>query len=1151
MIMAENIISSVVGKLAECAIGPLLHEFKHMICYNSKIQSLRDEKRALETEESKVRESVRQAKNNMQDIIPVVENWLQNVDKIKKEADEIFEGATNPEMQYLFLRCPNLKTRYLLGRGATEKTDEVANLLREGKSFKNVAEPRQPVQIPSQNPGDFGDFETRISRKKEIMDALKDKDVSIIGICGMGGVGKTTMAREIANEAKIDKLFDEFAWAEVSQDPDVTKIQNKLADNLGLKIKDCTDKDERAELLRKRLGGGRSKSILLILDDVWEDTVLETIGVPSAGDDKGLKILLTSRDKDVCRKMRAQRIFDVHLLNEKESWELFKEKAEISDDATDVIKDTAENIAKECDGLPLALVVVGRALCGKEEHVWKNALVELRSSTVTNIKGVHKNVYSRIELSYNYLESGEAKSLFQLCSLYPEDYDIAIEDLVRYAWGLELFRGTMTLIATRDRVKTIVDHLRSCYLLLSTENKDCVRLHDVVRDVCLQIASKDYMSKHTGLKEWPKPDNNESYSAISLTSDELNQLPSGLEYPNLKFLKVECSQQSVNMSKEFFADRKELRVLDFTDMRIQIPSSIQMLTNLRTLCLDHCTLNIENSTIGNLKKLEVLSFWSSALDHFPEDIAGLSNLRSLDLRFKHSSSYCPLLHGILLQLKNLEELYLGVVEIRDGELEQRGYIIKEISSLTGLNTFQISTHDPQFLLQILRELCIEKLESFHIELTDLEYARWKIGEQYYFRRRLHIRGITYASMLSETEINSLMRRTDRLSIEMHLNNLDDLSQHVTERKKDGFEYLNENHPTGAFDGLEEVNISMPKMKHLFRGVIKSSSLHNLKNLAIQSCPSLKSLFSESVASCMVNLQSLYISDCEMLEEVISMDTEQIEVTQMLEFPKLQSIFLCRLKNFKIVGVLNPLFKQVTLPNLESLHISRLATTVTIVDELRRSRSHKLRQLKMVGLDGVSILFDFEYTKDDAEIRILGQLTSLDVMCLPKLVHITRMFPKGICVFKNLERLNVVGCDNLRYLFSPSMANSLAALREVSIRGCNAIEEIIGRQEEDDTSNIEMVEEGTTSKIVFPKLRDLTLVRLDRFRVLSSHNYELEFPSLDYLRIEWCPMMTKLCSRQSAPKLDKVWINFEQSIDISNFMDIEGSIHTDVRGPQIC
>ncbi|CAA3003949.1 disease resistance At4g27190-like [Olea europaea subsp. europaea] len=1142
--MAIDIVFSIVGKLAEYAIDPILCQFKYMIFYNRKIQTLRDTVKDLEIKESDVRQLVVQAERNMEAIKSDVKDWLQKVDDLKKQADEVLEGATYSEMQCLFLRCPNLKTRCSLGRKATKKIVEVAKLRLESK-FEKVGERKPMAQMPYQNPGDFVAFETRISKKKEIMEALKDKDVSIIGICGMPGVGKTTIANEISQEAEDDKLFDEFAWVDVSREPNVTKIQGELAVVLGLEIEDITNETMRARRLGERLGGNKSKSILVILDDVWEDNVLEKIGIPSARYDKMLKILLTSRLEDVCKNMGAKKIFSIDLLNEKESWELFKEKAEIYDDATDVIKDTAEKIVKECDRLPLALVIVGRALSKKAEHVWKNALEELRNSRVANIKGVQKLVYSRIELSYNYLESDEAKSLLLLCSLYAEDDMIAIENLVRYAWGLELFRGTTTLITTRDKVNTIVDDLKSCYLLLPAKDKDCVRLHDVIRDVCLQIASKDghaYMSKHIGLKEWPKDDDDVSYSAISLTMNELNQLPSGLEYPNLKFLRVECTQLysslKLNISKKNFADMKELRVLDFQRMTIQISSSMQLLTKLRTLNLVHCTLQIENSTIGNLKRLEVLNFYDSNLDHFPDDIAELSNLRSLDLRF---SSYCPLPPGIFSKLKKLEELYMGIFEIKDVELKQRECIIQEISSLSGLNTFQICTNDSQFLLQILHVLCIEKLERFHIELTGF-------GENgyYYFRRRLYLSltGNMDESVLSQLAITSLMRRTDHLSIDIYH------SPQVIERKnmldENAFWCLNRNHPTGAFDRLQEINLyGISRMKHLWRGVIKPPSLHNLRSLNMRKCPSLESLFSESVALCMVNLQSLSISDCEMLDEIVSMDIEENEVTRMLEFPKLQNILLQNLRNFKsfICGSNNmpqPMFKQVTFPNLESLYVRKLGRTVKILDELKQIRSHKLRKLDVECLDDVSILF--EYTKDDAEISILSQLKILMVRFLPKLVHITRMFPKGINIFENLTGLQVRECDNLRYLFTPSIANTLVALNVLWVGKCGAIEEIIGRQEEDDSSNIEIVEEGIRRRIEFSKLRDLTLIHLDRFRMISSQNYELVFSSLEHLHIENCPVMTKLCLRQlSAPKLQKVLIEGGNYVDISNFLDSEGSI----------
>ncbi|CAA2934951.1 Hypothetical predicted protein, partial [Olea europaea subsp. europaea] len=124
-------------------------------------------------------------------------------------------------------------------------------------------------------------------------------------------------------------------------------------------------------------------------------------------------------------------------------------------------------------------------------------------------------------------------------------------------------------------------------------------------------------------------------------------------------------------------------------------------------------------------------------------------------------------------------------------------------------------------------------------------------------------------------------------------------------------------------------------------------------------------------------------------------------------------------------------------------------------------------------------------------------------------------------------LYVSNCTNVRYLFTPSVANSFVALKGLWVAFCEAIEEIIGREEKSNTLKIEIVEDQMTSKILFPKLRRLMLGYLDRFKMLSSQNYELLFPSLDYLHIQKCPVMTKLCSREllSAPKLDFKFLGF--------------------------
>lgn len=112
------------------------------------------------------------------------------------------------------------------------------------------------------------------------------------------------------------------------------------------------------------------------------------------------------------------------------------------------------------------------------------------------LKGVQELVFSRIERSYNHLQTAEAKYLLLPCSLFPEDYSIPIECLARYGKGLKMFQDTNTLTDARDKVDLQVDELTSSYLLLNDgEKEDYVKLHDVVQRVfACQLHQKPSMS---------------------------------------------------------------------------------------------------------------------------------------------------------------------------------------------------------------------------------------------------------------------------------------------------------------------------------------------------------------------------------------------------------------------------------------------------------------------------------------------------------------------------------------------------------------------------------------------------------------------------------------------------------------------------------
>ncbi|KAL7194703.1 hypothetical protein ACSBR1_035024 [Camellia fascicularis] len=300
----------------------------------------------------------------------------------------------------------------------------------------------------------------------DVMETLKDDRFHVIGICGMWGVGKTTMVKQVAKRVTEKNLFDGVVIAVVSQSPNEMKIQ-------GLR---------------------HPKKIFVILDDVWNRLKLNDIGIPFGDGHKNCKILLTSRFDYVCDDMGAETKFTIPALSTNEAWKLFKDMARISNDTSHTSTDlyfTQKADATECGGLSVAIVIVAWALKDKDRHSWNSALQQLSKSLVKNIRRVEEKVFKSLELSDNYLESTNAKKCFLLYSLYLEDFNIPIEYLVRYGFGIELFEAVDSVSETRDRVHAFIDELKKGYLLMDSEVKSYVKMHDVIRDVAISIASKE------------------------------------------------------------------------------------------------------------------------------------------------------------------------------------------------------------------------------------------------------------------------------------------------------------------------------------------------------------------------------------------------------------------------------------------------------------------------------------------------------------------------------------------------------------------------------------------------------------------------------------------------------------------------------------
>ncbi|KAG6624893.1 hypothetical protein CIPAW_16G057900 [Carya illinoinensis] len=771
-------ISSIVGKTIDYSVGPVGEQFGYFVLYKSSIATLKDKFKRIVEKYDAMQQYVIEAQWNHEVVASEVNTWLTNVEKKIEEIQKLLEEDDEANTKCLNSWCPDLKLRYSLGKKAQKNTRAIVELLEEeGGRYARVYNPSPPREVRSSSTCQwFKDFELRKSTVQNVLNDLKNEDIDTIALWGMGGIGKTEMAKEIERRVKSENLFHKVAFATVSQSPSLTKIQAELAEKLGPRL-NTESLLGRAKELYSRLT--ENKNVLVILDDVWEPLNLEDIGVYRAIKEKSCKILLTTRNKDTCNGMSIQpKIFPVELLSEEEAWNLFIEMAGDYINASDLIS-IAKQVAQECACLPLAIAVVGSALRSKsDKNEWKAMLQQLERPMPHDIFDLQAKLYSSIRFSYDYLESDVAKSCFLLCCLYPEDYDVPIEHLVRYGVAKRFFEGYDTVEKTRLDVHAIVRNLRRSNLLLDSNKDECVKMHDVVRDVAISIASKEehgFMVKlDKGLKDWPPTDRSyDSYTAISLLLEEMKGHPTELKCPKLQLLRLSCLNHSKTFPDNFFNGMKELEMLSMEKgcfSLTSLPLSIQILQNLRMLNLQSCLLG-DVSAIGTLRNLEILGFPNSEIEELPLEIRNLSRLKLLDM--KGCDSLKRIAAGVLSGLSRLEELYVGGFKNWGctTTMEGNGEVTNNNASLAEL--IHYSSQLVVLEISVPSILCLPKVLHFsnsdfrfNIEIGDID--NWG-NERYLFENTL-ILEIEDASDLEEHQtIRSLLKKAVVLELEIGKN----------------------------------------------------------------------------------------------------------------------------------------------------------------------------------------------------------------------------------------------------------------------------------------------------------------------------------------------------------------------------------------------
>ncbi|KAH9627231.1 hypothetical protein KSS87_018507 [Heliosperma pusillum] len=997
--------------------------------------------------------------------LEVIDGLLIRGGGSKKEMDDITKQhrscCCSP-----FSLCCYYHDRYLISRAAESMVKHIQNDLISKYPQDPVTlfiRPQDLTPIPSQF---LGGLDSRTQLLHQILEKLIDDQVDSVGLFGMGGIGKTTLAKEVTNSVK--DTFTVKVLVEVSYAPDIVRIQAAIAESVDLPLHDVSNVGQRAIRLYNRLISEKEKKILIILDNVWKKLNLDEIGIPDT-----CKLLFTTRDREVCRVMNVRdvNILEVGVMNTNEARELFKSQAGNQADVREY-KNLVERLLNKCGGLPLAIVAIANSLKDKDFSSWVKFANDLEKPVSSQMSGDYRHTFTILNTSYKFIQPDEKRIFFLLACLSPLGSSVSIESLMRYGMGLNLFEHVNKLSEAIEEAVTWANELVLASMLLEGDVKGDVKIHDIVRDFAISDAAKEeeHMFMVEAVPRWLDDETLNKYTAMSLTSKNDYSRLSGVEACKLQILILK-GDLSPNFDDYFFNGMLNLKVLAVSNMNFQpsLPESMRKLKKLRTLCIEGCKLgNFE--LVGEIVNLLVLSLRGSSMENIPNEIGNLRKLRLLDLGGCISIKLPLIPTSLLNKLSTLEGLYLynkrqtGLE--KKSEYEEANGIVK--IRLPYLNELEMKEGGIEELPPFDGQT-IKNLDKFRISLGS--YCLTPGTDFQNFCCSLYLENIDAIGFLKISCLKLLLKKADYLKM-ARCGNFENI---VPRLDQEGFRSLRSLNLGDCkdmkciVDGRTMYNmIVFPRLQSLELKILES---------LVKVCDGDVSLGSFS------NLQTIKLSHLGKLQCGLPLVPRNLKELQVYNCGKLDFIFT---EDEEVLAT--------ELPSLQTLELSYVPSLLSLVGPKEFSNSYD-------ALRGPRPFFGGK------------NLKNIQIINCHKLSNVGS--PSVFSNLVQLENLSIFECNEMHEVISheeieePGIGEQsivFPRLKFLALKGLDNLESFYGGR----------------SKLEFPKLRTLNLEFLESMKMFAKldnssalFHEKIDFPCLEELRvIRVNEEMTELWYKQS-------------------------------------